>query len=106
MMSEALMLGLAGVAGLLLGAIFFGGLWWTVRKGVASSRPALWFLGSLRAAHRRRAGRLVCCRGRVVGNGCWLCLLGFASRVSSSPGSPRHRSPPPKAGTAEARHAP
>ena len=31
----------------LLGAIFFGGLWWTVRKGVASRRPALWFLGSL-----------------------------------------------------------
>jgi F1F0 ATPase subunit 2 len=30
-------------AGLLLGAIFFGGLWWTVRKGVSSKRPALWF---------------------------------------------------------------
>ena len=31
----------------MLGAIFFGGLWWTVRKGVSSERPALWFLGSL-----------------------------------------------------------
>ena len=27
--------------------IFFGGLWWTVRKGVSSQRPALWFFGSL-----------------------------------------------------------
>lgn len=30
-----------------MGAIFFGGLWWTVQKGVASHNPALWFLGSL-----------------------------------------------------------
>ena len=34
-------------AGILLGAIFFGGLWWTVRKGVAAKRPALWFFGSM-----------------------------------------------------------
>jgi len=46
-MNETLMLVLAGGAGVLLGAIFFGGLWWTVRKGVSSPRPALWFLGSL-----------------------------------------------------------
>ena len=45
-MNEALMPGLAVVAGLLLGAVFFGGLWWTVRKGVSSQRQALWFLGS------------------------------------------------------------
>jgi F1F0 ATPase subunit 2 len=43
-MSEGLTLVLAGLAGGLLGAIFFGGLWWTVRKGVASPRAALWFL--------------------------------------------------------------
>ena len=35
------------VAGLVLGTIFFGGLWWTVRKGVSSKHPALWFLGSM-----------------------------------------------------------
>ena len=35
------------VAGVLLGAIFFGGLWWTVRRGVSSQWPALWFFGSL-----------------------------------------------------------
>lgn len=38
---------LALVAGLLLGAVFFGGLWWTVRKGLTAKRPALWFLSSM-----------------------------------------------------------
>jgi F1F0 ATPase subunit 2 len=46
-MNEILTAGLAAAAGLLLGAICFGGLWWTVRKGVASPRPVLWFAGSL-----------------------------------------------------------
>jgi F1F0 ATPase subunit 2 len=35
------------LAGALLGAFFIGGLWWTVQKGVASPRPALWFFGSM-----------------------------------------------------------
>jgi F1F0 ATPase subunit 2 len=43
--TQALILALA--AGLLLGVIFFGGLWWTVRNGVAARRPALWFIGSV-----------------------------------------------------------
>ena len=47
MMNETLGLMLALVAGVSLGAIFFGGLWWTVRKGVTSKQPALLFLGSL-----------------------------------------------------------
>jgi F1F0 ATPase subunit 2 len=46
-MIESLALIMAWIAGLLLGAIFFGGLWWTVRKGLSSPQPALWFLGSL-----------------------------------------------------------
>ena len=46
-MNEYLVLALALAAGLLLGTIFFGGLWWTVRKGVLSKHPALWFLGSM-----------------------------------------------------------
>jgi len=45
-MNEALTLALAFVAGAGLGMVFFAGLWWTVRKGVSSLRPALWFLGS------------------------------------------------------------
>jgi F1F0 ATPase subunit 2 len=46
-MNEMLTLVLAWMAGGALGAIFFGGLWWTVRKGVSSKQPALWFFGSL-----------------------------------------------------------
>ena len=46
-MNETLGLALALVTGLLIGAIFFGGLWWTVRKGFSSRQPALWFFGSL-----------------------------------------------------------
>jgi F1F0 ATPase subunit 2 len=46
-MNELLPLLLAFVFGLLLGLFFFVGLWWTVRKGLTSTRPALWFLGSL-----------------------------------------------------------
>jgi len=34
-------------AGVLLGAVFFGGLWWTVRRGTTSATPARWFVGSL-----------------------------------------------------------
>jgi F1F0 ATPase subunit 2 len=29
--------------GIVLGALFFGGLWWTVRRGLAAANPALWF---------------------------------------------------------------
>jgi F1F0 ATPase subunit 2 len=46
-MNEAAAWTLAWAAGAALGAIFFGGLWWTVRKGVSSDRPALWFAVSL-----------------------------------------------------------
>jgi len=46
-MYETLALVLALVAGVLLGAIFFGGLWWTVRKGMSSKQPAMLFFGSL-----------------------------------------------------------
>ena len=46
-MNESLTLALAWVAGTGLGSIFFGGLWWTVRRCVVSRRPTLWLLGSL-----------------------------------------------------------
>ncbi|TAL84508.1 MAG: ATP synthase subunit I [Rhodanobacter sp.] len=73
-----LMIGvLATLAGVGLGAIFFGGLWWTVRKGVTSRQPALWFMGSLLL----RMG-LVVAGFALVGGGDWrrllLCLLGLA----------------------------
>jgi F1F0 ATPase subunit 2 len=46
-MNEILPLALAFGAGVLLGVVFFGGLWWTVQKGVVSETPALWFVASL-----------------------------------------------------------
>jgi F1F0 ATPase subunit 2 len=75
-MNETLIVVLAGVAGWVLGAIFFGGLWWTVRRGLSSKQPALWFLGSLIV----RMG--IALPGfYFVGRGHWArlvaCLIGF-----------------------------
>jgi F1F0 ATPase subunit 2 len=47
MMNELVSLIPALLTGMILGAIFFGGLWWTVKKGLVAANPALWFLGSL-----------------------------------------------------------
>ena len=75
-MNEILTLLLAWVAGLFLGAFFFGGLWWSVRRGVASKHPALWFLGS---ALVRMS--VVLAGFYFIGREHWerllLCLLGF-----------------------------
>ena len=30
-------------AGMALGTVFFGGLWWTVSRGLTATAPALWF---------------------------------------------------------------
>ncbi|MHB1215177.1 MAG: N-ATPase subunit AtpR [Thiobacillus sp.] len=46
-MNEVLSLAAGWLAGSVLGAFFFGGLWWTVRRGMASERVALWFMGSM-----------------------------------------------------------
>ena len=94
----------AGLAGVVLGAMFFGGLWWTVRKFVASPHPAAWLLGS----SLLRTG--VALTGfYVVGAGRWqnllACLAGFIAarllmtRVLQPPQATRSR--PPR----EARHA-
>ena len=59
-----------------VGTIFFGGLWWTIRKGVSSKQPALWFFCSLLL-------RMVIALAGFyfVGRGHWqrlvVCLLGF-----------------------------
>ncbi len=75
-MNEILNLILALVAGFLLGAFFFGGLWWTVRKGLSSRRPEIWFLGSLLL----RTGTAVA-GFYFASGGHWerllICLLGF-----------------------------
>jgi F1F0 ATPase subunit 2 len=36
----------AVLAGAALGAVFFGGLWWTIRRGLSSKLAGLWFSGS------------------------------------------------------------
>jgi F1F0 ATPase subunit 2 len=41
------MMGAAFICGLPLGVFYFGGLWWTICRAVASNSPAVWFLGSL-----------------------------------------------------------
>ena len=46
-MSESLPVIMAFVMGVLLGTFFYGGLWWTIQKGVSSKQPALLFTGSL-----------------------------------------------------------
>ena len=42
--SEMTAMILAFPAGVLLGMVFFGGLWWTIRRGLSSPHPARWFL--------------------------------------------------------------
>lgn len=81
-MIEWIGLFLALAAGLGLGAMFFGGLWWTVRRAVSSASPALWFAGSLLL----RLG-LALAGFYVVGAHHWerllMCLLGFiAARLA------------------------
>lgn len=64
------------LAGGVLGGIFFGGLWWTVRRAAASPTPGRWFLGSmlLRTAIALSGFYLVGA-GQPARIG--LCLLGF-----------------------------
>jgi F1F0 ATPase subunit 2 len=75
-MSDSVILILALMIGVLLGAIFFGGLWWTVHKGVSAKRPALWFFNSFLL---RTSSALV--GFYFVSAGHWnrllMCLLGF-----------------------------
>ncbi|MGC2458094.1 MAG: ATP synthase subunit I [Gallionellaceae bacterium] len=75
-MNEMLLSALVLLAGMLLGAVFFGGLWWTVLKGVTARQPALWFGASLLL----RTG-IVLAGFYLVSGADWkrllLCLLGF-----------------------------
>ena len=97
-MNELLSLALALAAGVLLGAIFFGGLWWTVRKGILSQRPALWFFGSLLARMS-----IIPVGFYIFSGGHWerllLCLLGFVMArlvvawLTRSSGQSQSRSP-------------
>jgi len=75
-MSDSIALTLAWMAGTALGVMFFGGLWWTVRKACSSECPALWFFGSLLLRMSITLAGFY-----FVSGGDWkrllLCLLGF-----------------------------
>lgn len=75
-MSEALILAGSLLAGVLLGAFFFGGLWWTIRIGPPSEWTGLLFSGSfLLRVGVAVAGFYLVSRGdwrRLVA-----CLVGF-----------------------------
>ena len=75
-MTEMAMTVFALVVGLLLGLVFFGGLWWTVQRSASAKNPALWFIGSLLL---RTAITLA--GFYAFANGSWLrlliCMLGF-----------------------------
>lgn len=75
-MNDVSSLVVASVAGLLLGTVFYGGLWLTVRRGVSSGQPALWFFGSLLLRLGIALGGFY-----VVSGGHWhrllVCLMGF-----------------------------
>ena len=75
-MNEFLLLALAFTAGVFFGAVFFGGLWWTVIRGVSSQQPALWFFGSMLLRTSTTLAVFY-----FVGGKDWerwlLCLLGF-----------------------------
>ena len=45
-MNETVNMILAFIAGLALGTLFFGGLWFTVKKAVTAKIPALWIFTS------------------------------------------------------------
>jgi F1F0 ATPase subunit 2 len=65
------------LAGLLIGTVFFGGLWWTVRRSIVSAWPGTWFLSSLLLRTAFALGGFYCV-GRAAG---WrylvVCLIGF-----------------------------
>ena len=93
-MNETPTLVLAWMAGGLLGTIFFGGLWWTVRQGIRSRQPALWFLGSLLL----RTG-IVLAGLYFVADRHWerllACLLGFVmARLAVTRLTRRNLNPP------------
>lgn len=80
-MTDLFMLAWDLAAGLLLGAIFFGGLWWTVRS-VSTRTVAPWLLGSFLVRTM-----IVLAGFYGIAHGAWfavpVCLVGFlAARIA------------------------
>lgn len=90
-MNEISLLMLAFTAGFVFGIFFFGGLWWTIQKGLYSKMPELWFLGSgiIRTI-------IVLTGFYFVGTGSWqkmlACFLGFfIARILSTFVQPKQK---------------
>jgi len=75
-MNDTPLMLLVFTGGLLLGTVFFGGLWLTVRKTVAAKQPALWIAGSFFL----RTG-IALAGFYYIGHSGWqrlmICLIGF-----------------------------
>ncbi|MEO7028161.1 MAG: ATP synthase subunit I [Acidobacteriaceae bacterium] len=89
-MIEQILTACALFAGVLIGILFFGGLWWTVQKVTSSRQPGLLFAASflLRTV-------LTLAAFYLIGSGSWqrllVCLIGFVlgrmlvKRLSQAP---------------------
>jgi F1F0 ATPase subunit 2 len=75
-MNNMVLIILSLIVGFLLGLFFFGGLWWTTRKGILSKTPAVWFVGSLLIRLSITLGGIY-----IISRDHWermlICLLGF-----------------------------
>ncbi len=75
-MDEFLANVLSAIAGGVFGLLFFGGLWWTLRRALTSPRPALWFGASALLRFVIVTAGFV-----VISAGHWqrllMCLIGF-----------------------------
>ncbi len=104
-MDDAASLVLALTTGLALGVIFFGGLWWTIRKGLSSDHAALWFLGSLLLRTS-----IVLAGFYLVASDSWrtllACLVGFVMARLAVTWITRLQRPSRSAQIPEGNHAP
>ena len=102
---EALTWLFAALAGALLGAFFFGGLWWTVQRTLDSHRSVLWHLGGLLLRMAVTLSGFY-----LVGGGQWqrlaACLAGFVLARFIAVRMTRNASPPLAADLTEVVHAP
>lgn len=92
-MTEPLSIAAGLGGGVVLGGFFFAGLWWTVRRGLSSSKAALWFgasyllrVGLLAAglyflAHDNPVRGLAACAGVIVAR---ICVARMGPRASGT----------------------
>lgn len=81
-MNEILHHGWVFLVGVLVGTVFFGGLWWTVREAPRFANPGLWFAGSSMLRTVAAVGGFW-----LIADGNWrniaVCLAGFlAARIT------------------------